>query len=585
MMSRTAPLAAALALAMLGLTGCASVGANIRSTDKLVDQSIANVNTASSAMQHAKSARRDMAAVITDQQYVSTTPIPVTRASELPAKCNITFSPSNGLTLLETGQLISKLCGLQVRITPDAISGGSSATEPSSTNLPPAPQGASLPPGVSAPQATGSPSGGGWVPGTQNDVGSQLVDIRYTGDLPGFLDALTARFGLSWRVDHGAIVIFHIETRVFRIYNLPTTLDMSSVFTSGTKTDSGVSGGGGSSGGGGGSSGGSSGGVGGNAGSMQTTSVGLKTNPATDLIASIKAMTTPGQGKSFYSSSNSTLIVTDTPEVLDRVQSYVESLNATYSKQVLINVQLLSVTISSSDSYGLNWNAVYKDLNKNFGFSLSNTYTASTGAVSGAINILSGNSQWSGSQALINALSTQGKVRVLVEPSVVARNLKPAPIQIAHQTGFIAQSSNTITGSSSGFSQSSITPGTVTTGFNMWAMPMVYPDNKTIELSLSINLSDLVNILRKESGNSAIEVPEIDNKMFSPDVQLRSGDTAVIASFKQSSLDNERSGTGSAHNWLLGGGVTGTNKTVYIVIVVTPVVLANKIPPSTVSLD
>lgn len=567
----------ALCVVLALLAGCGSMN-NIRQTDRQVSGGERTAQRAVTELQTTTSnAGNDMVQVLSaGQQYIDTTPITVSRYDALPAQCSITFSPSKGLTLLETGQMISKLCGLQVRITPDAMSQAAPSSAGGNTTAP-GPQGIPLPPGVSLPPPG---VGGGLSTSRFDDTANQLVDIRYSGALPGFLDALTARFGLSWKVERGAVMIFRTETRIFRVYNMPQALDMSSVFSSGTTTSAGVSGGAGSGGGGG----STSGGVGGSTGSMQTTSVGLKIDPAKDMVAAINAMTSASGGQSYYSASNGTLVVTDTPEVLDRVQSYVDSLNRTYSKQVLINVQLLSVTVNDDDSYGLNWNAVYQDLAKNFGFTLSNTYTATTGGVSGAINILSGSSRWSGSQALVNALATQGRVRTLTEPSVVARNLKPAPIQVAHQTGFIAQSSNTITGGNGGFSQSSLTPGTVTTGFNMWAMPMVYPDNKTLELSLSINLSDLVNILRKESGNSAIEVPEVNNQMFSPDVTLHSGDTAVIASFKQNSQDNKRSGTGSANNWLFGGGVTGKRQTVYIVIAVTPVVLRDKVPASTLNL-
>ncbi len=568
-----------LAAVLTTLAGCGSFD-NIRHSDRQTDRSIVDANRAAEAMRGVQNQPANMASVISDQQYVDTTPLVLSRATQLQSKCDITYSPAKGMTLLETGQLISKLCGLEVRVTPDAIGMGATGEVGGASPSPSGPQNIPLPPGVSLPPGPGgvvtTPLGG------SRNLADQLVDIRYAGPLPGFLDALTARFGLSWRVDRGAVVVYRTETKVFHIYNMPKALDMSSVFSSGTTTSAGVSGGAGGSTGG---SSGGSGGVGGSTGSMQTTSVGLKTDPVKDLEAAVKAMTTAGSGQSFYSVSNGTLIVTDTPEVLDRVGTYIDSLNKTYSKQVLVNVQLLSVTVNNTDSYGLDWTAVYKDMSKNFGFTLANSYTAANGAVSGAINILSGSSHWSGSQALISALASQGKVRVLTEPSVVARNLTPAPIQVAHQTGFIAQSSNTITGGNGGFSQSSLTPGTVTTGFNMWAMPMVYPDNKTLELSLSVNLSELVNILRKESGDSAIEVPEIDNKMFSPDVTLRSGDTAVIASFKQESMDNERRGTGSPRNWLFGGGITGTRKTTYIVIVVTPVVLASKLPAAALSMD
>lgn len=563
------------------LAGCTSLN-NIQRTDAEAREATATADNAVADMQAGARANLNDN-VHYNEQYVDLTPIVMTKAEQLPSHCDLTFSPAGGQTLLQVSQFITKVCGLQVRVTPDALV--ATGLMPSATNrqagnsAPPVMTGPTpLPPGVSLPPA--APGASTYGLGGYGDASStmQFVDVRYAGDLAGFLDTVTARFGLSWRVDRGNVVIFQSETRIFKVYNLPRAIDTTTVLSSGTVTTQGVTQGQTS-----GSSSSGSGGAGGQTGSMQSTKLSLLNNPADDLVNAITAMVSPGAPKPVYAASTNTVVVNDTPDVLDRVQTYVDDLNVTYSKQVLLNVQVLSVTLNNTDSYGINWTAVYKNVASNFGVQLTNSYSASNGAVSGAINILSGNSKWAGSQALIKALATQGTVKVVTEPSVLARNLKPTPVQIAEQQGYIYQETNTVSSGTGGFSQSGMQPGSITTGFNMEALPFIFPDNKTIELALNINISDLIAIVRKESGDSAIETPNFTTKQFAPDVQLRSGETAVIASFKQSGADNERSGVGSPYNWLFGGGITGTRKSVYVVILVTPIIKAEKVPASVVA--
>lgn len=553
---------------LLALTGCGSLN-NIRNTDRAVARSLADAEASAQAMKEAKGDEAAPVTILANKQYVNTKPIKLKRV--LPTPCKITFNPVDPVTLFEAVQIISRACGVPARVGSDAaalVSGGAGQVSAGSASSPVGPQGIPLPPGISAP-----PTVFGAAP-TSTVASPQTIRVSYTGPVEGLADVIASRFGVSWRVEDGAPLFFVRETRFFTIYNLPQKLETKSSISSGNTTTAGVT-----SGVGQGTAGSSGGGVSGENGSVQTTTLSTNANPVEDLTNTLKSMV--GVGASYqYSSSTGTLVVSDTPDHLDRVAEYVDYLNTIYSKQVLVNVRLLSVTVSNGDSYGLNWTAVYTNLAHNYGIKLSNSYTATTGAVSGAINILSGNTKWNGSQVLVNALATQGKVRVLTEPSVLARNMKPTPIQVARQTGYLASApgSSTATTPGSSVSLGNLQPGTVTTGFNMNVMPQVYPDNKTMELQLSINLSELVEIVRRESGDAAIETPTIDNKMFNPDVTLKSGETAIIASFKQESSDNQRSGVGSARNWLFGGGVTGKGQTTYIVIAISPVVLAENLP-------
>nr|WP_235661306.1 hypothetical protein [Candidatus Hamiltonella defensa] len=91
-------------------------------------------------------------------------------------------------------------------------------------------------------------------------------------------------------------------------------------------------------------------------------------------------MLTPGLGRLFLSAGN--LTVTDVPRVLDTVERFVDERNQTLNRQVVLNIEVLSVEARQKDQLGLDWNAVFN--NSRWGLSLSQAF----GGVSG--NIMQG---------------------------------------------------------------------------------------------------------------------------------------------------------------------------------------------------
>jgi type IVB pilus formation R64 PilN family outer membrane protein len=255
--------------------------------------------------------------------------------------------------------------------------------------------------------------------------------------------------------------------------------------------------------------------------------------------------------------------------VLNRIQRYIDAENRSITKQVLLNVKVIAIALNDKNQFDINWNLIYQT--KSLGASIK-------GALSGieagkglntTVNILDGNFETS--QLLLDALATQGKVSLITSPSVTTLNLQPVPVQVATQTSYLARVESN---STAGVGQTvSLTPGTVTSGFNMNLLPFVMPDNQLL-LQYSINLSELKSIKPiSAGGGNQIQVPEIDNRIFSQKVKLRSGQTLVLSGFEQTNTNSDRKGTGMASNWLLGGGVNAENKRSSIVIMITPVVM------------
>ena len=106
--------------------------------------------------------------------------------------------------------------------------------------------------------------------------------------------------------------------------------------------------------------------------------------------------------------------------------------NESITKQVLLNVNVLSVALTDKDQLGIDWNLVYKSLNNKWGIGLKNTMPGiDQSAISGSVSILdTANSAWAGSKAMVQALAQQGRVSTVRSPSVTTLNLQSAPIQI-----------------------------------------------------------------------------------------------------------------------------------------------------------
>ena len=101
-------------------------------------------------------------------------------------------------------------------------------------------------------------------------------------------------------------------------------------------------------------------------------------------------------------------------------------------------------------------------------------------------------------------------------------NLQPAPLQIGNVQGYLASSQTTSTASVG--SSTSLTPGTITSGFNMTLLPRVL-DHDEMLLMVSINMSSKPTFQTFTSNGSSVQLPDYDAKSLSPKVKLRSGQT------------------------------------------------------------
>jgi type IVB pilus formation R64 PilN family outer membrane protein len=396
----------------------------------------------------------------------------------------------------------------------------------------------------------------------------QPVHIVYPhGDLEGLLDAAAARFGVYWKYADGVIVFFYTDTRVYQVSAIPgdSKLDaniVSSANNSGTPS-TGLAGG---------SSGGGSSGSGGTptVSSDNTTNIVMNAQLSvyTGLQAAIKAMLSP-VGAVIGSPGTGSISVTDTPDVLERVGEFMEQQNRVLSRQVLVNVTVLSVTLSADDSYGINWNAVYQALGTSFGITSAFSSLVS-GATQFSATVITPNSRASTTSAMISALSDQGTVRRKTSASVTTLNDQPVPVQVATQQSYLAQVSTTNTLNVG--SQTALTPGTVTTGFNLTLLPHILDDG-TVMMQFYTNISSLESLTQFTSGGQSIQLPTIDTRNFLQRISIKSGQTLVISGYEGIADQGTQQGVGTPATYAFGGGYNTTHSREIIVILISPITM------------
>ncbi|EBI1833028.1 PilN family type IVB pilus formation outer membrane protein [Salmonella enterica] len=519
------------------------------------------------AQQHLDSQKRHQDPLVwTDKQWVNLKPIAQATSSPqkagLPA-CNITVGSRDGLTLPEISGLITRICGVRVILSPEVMAAGHGAGSAGVTRR------------TSGPLPV--PDDSGRIPLDQLGVaggGQQtalvlatLNGLRWQGPLGGLLDNITARTGFSWRTDHGAVVFYLTETRTFQFAFLNTRVNSNASVSSGSTSSMGTSGG----------SGGGDNSVSGDSSSSQKTTTLQDRDAYEDIRKTMETILTPEKGRYWLSESTGVLTVTDTPQVLETVSHYVDEQNREMNRQVQLSVKVLSVSNTRNEQFGIDWGLVYKSLQQ-VGATLNNAGGDIAGATSAGVSILDtatgSAARFSGSSLLIKALSEQGDISVVTSQDSTVTNLTPVPIQMADQTVYVAGSATTTTTDVG--ATTTLTPGMITTGFNMTLLPLIRQAGD-VQLQVNFNLSDppAIRSFTSKDGNSYIEMPYTKLRSLSQKVNLRAGQSLVLTGFSQDNTSVRKSGTFTPGNFLFGGGRKGEHGRSTLVIIITPLLAGN----------
>ena len=397
----------------------------------------------------------------------------------------------------------------------------------------------------------------------ENAIPEAAIPVRYSGKLSGLLNYLANRYSVYWRYKDNVITFYTQETRVFTIYALPTETSMQASMSGATLSEGG----------------------GGNASSSLSLNTDLK---IWDSIEEGVKQVVGENGKLSFSRVAGTITVTASPYIVRKVAAYVANWNEKLSRQVAVTVQIYQVTLNNTDNYGLDLNAIFNGKRLTGAFTSAVTAAGEAAAAGNLTMTLLKPGKLSGSNAIINALSSQGKTQLVTSSSVTTLNNKVAPVQISTSKNYLKEI--TVTSSGSGEDRTTDTDYQVDTlnyGFTMEILPRILDHGRLIVL-FNLSITDLVSLEPKkivsggssseeggdnESESTELQLPTMKMRGFVQEIAMRSGQTLVLTGFEDLSEQTNTEGIGKAQMGLLGGKAYNTSTRNILVITMTPEIL------------
>ncbi len=392
---------------------------------------------------------------------------------------------------------------------------------------------------------------------------STPISMNYRGTIKGALDSLALKTNYSYTVDNGEITWSNFITKTFNISFMPGSSDymlgQDAGKTNTNSSDNDIST------------------MKGNLDDAQYSSLKGSLSVWKDLANTLNDLKSK-TGKVFVSESTTTVTVHDCPANVRAMAQYIKQLNREMSRQVQLKVRVLQVNLDKSHQYGIDWNLV----NKYFSFAanVSNTLdTSDAGTIASPVQFILGKN--ASNSAILHAISEQGRVRIVTEPTAITMNNQVAEIRITRDTAYLKKIEQTNTGGSSNFSTTSLDPGIVTDGFALYLLPKIQ-DNKvfltissstsTLEKIDTINSAGQTNSASNDSGTT-IQVPTLAEKRFNMKSALQNGQTLVIGGFKQ--LEDKTKQTAVFGSTKLGGRSV-LQRNIETIILITPTIIENK---------
>jgi len=209
------------------------------------------------------------------------------------------------------------------------------------------------------------------------------------------------------------------------------------------------------------------------------------------------------------------VIVTGTMKQLNAVNEYVSNLMHNLQKEVLIDVHIYSVELSSSHQTGIDWSKLSLEMNKD-NVPLRGKY------IGGSLSVF--NSATFSINGLLNFLSTNGNVNSISNPKIMTLNDQKAIISVGNTIYYKYASSVVANPNAPTSTQYTIDSKFV--GIVLDITPQI-SDNGNIVLSIQPTISAFRNLNQLNNTNRGMPPDTKDNTMLSI-VRLKNNQTLVL---------------------------------------------------------
>jgi type IVB pilus formation R64 PilN family outer membrane protein len=442
-----------------------------------------------------------------------------TKVTAITPECNPTT-----YTLQRLASCITALVGVPVRLKPDALL--------------PASQFALRRAGTGAAPAAASS-------GPSANQPTELLSVAPVDmDLNTLLDLADATWGVNHRVtETGTIEIFRLETRVLRLKALAQNVTNEVTSSAGFKEES------------------------------KTTTKSTANDILVSMKTSLLAMGTVA-GSVEVNADSKSVVVTDTPDSIARMEAYLETENKRLTRRVTLIFEELFVTNKHGREVSIDWSLLYKRASDGAGASISSPKSlVSTNPGSLGFSA-AGNSQYTGSTAILQALDEMGLTVTRRTFPVSTLNGNAQTIGLPTVFDYVASvASNVSTSTLGSVSAPTITQKEDKYGVFLTVTPEAQDDGQIL---VSLNLADRTGTLtpytvQVQGSGTTVQQRNIQEANLTGRTVVRTGVTHLIGG-----LDETVNGT-SARRFdekaplVLGGSDSTNQASRRIILLVTAV--------------
>ncbi len=255
-------------------------------------------------------------------------------------------------------------------------------------------------------------------------------------------------------------------------------------------------------------------------------------------------------GDSYYTIDRSVGMITVVApsNIVNRVESYLNSLKKELYRQVVIEARIIEVFLRDNSQIGLDWSKVLSGDSDsalrgavNFGGPggmLGAIYADSGLGGAGSFVQAVSLQNWN-FNAMINALNEQGDTRVLSNPKITVMSGHPAVISVGTDVTYVASIEQTI---DEGIITVTATPDSVVDGISLGVVASIVDDD-TVILHLTPVATEIVGDEIKErpfGAGSMIGLPKIAVRQMSTMVKVDNGEMLIIGGLIDS-VERDRS--------------------------------------------
>jgi general secretion pathway protein D len=242
--------------------------------------------------------------------------------------------------------------------------------------------------------------------------------------------------------------------------------------------------------------------------------------------------------------------VTATAKQMARVEEYIKKLQQKMHMQVLIDVQILAVTMSKGKTTGIDWSQLYKlqdiqlsvhrlnskNVSKFEGDSITEGVYNGFRDVQQLVSIKAGGSL----KEVIKFLQTQGDVSAISNPKILTLNNQPALITVGTEYFYKIKQSTNQQGSTGGIVATTQNDAiqSVFAGVLLDITPEISSEGE-ITLKINPSLSETNQDMTQDGANERVMPPDLDRRQLSSVVTVKDGNRIILGGLINTKMTTE----------------------------------------------